>query len=155
MGADRKKQGNKFRANLETFVSWHTACLTGNYLTGRARLWCNERMVTDLTLEADVARPMVEWLRAHNVEVFQQRRDRRASTRSGGWPDLTFCIAGTPFAIEVKRPGRRSGTAEHRARQRACQERLRANGWKVSECESVTELCDFIQNSLPVTILWA
>ncbi|HSS96398.1 MAG TPA: hypothetical protein VLK33_05190 [Terriglobales bacterium] len=108
-----------------------------------------------LTLESDVAKPMTDWLRGHGIEVKQDRRDRRASTRSGGWPDLTFCVAGTAFAIEVKRPGRRSGSPEHLKRQRGCQARLKANGWKVAECQSVTELCDFIQKSLPVTVLWA
>lgn len=108
----------------------------------------------NLTLESDIARPMIEWLRAHNVIVMVARRDRRASgTR--GWPDLTFCIAGTPFGIEAKRPGRRSGEKEHRERQAGVQSAMRANGWKVAECQSVTELCDFIQRNLPVTVLWA
>ena len=58
-----------------------------------------------------------------------------------GWPDLTFCYCGTPFAIELKTTtGRVSKDQEH------VLARMKANGWHTYVLRSYVEFKSLLEN---------
>ena len=56
-----------------------------------------------------------------------------------GWPDLTFCAAGRPMAVELKTPAGRLSDD-----QRECLGAMRRDGWHVYVCRSFGEFRDAV-----------
>lgn len=58
-----------------------------------------------------------------------------------GWPDLVFCVAGKPFAVELKAPGGRLSDD-----QRECMGAMQRDGWHTYVCRTFAEFRDVLDN---------
>jgi hypothetical protein len=59
-----------------------------------------------------------------------------------GWPDLTFVIGGTPFAVELKAA---AGVVSEE--QEACLSLMAENGWRVAVIRSIEAFLGFINQA--------
>ena len=56
-----------------------------------------------------------------------------------GWPDLTFVVAGRPYAVELK-----TATGKLSEDQRRILERMAKNGWRCHICRSFERFVEII-----------
>jgi hypothetical protein len=83
--------------------------------------------------EKELQVQILNWLRLGGVTVLWSRTDKRL-TATVGWPDLTFCWHGKPFAFEVKIPGGTLSEDQVRVRKG-----MIADGWNYSVVHSLDE----------------
>ena len=59
-----------------------------------------------------------------------------------GWPDLTFCVRGQGYAVELK-----TATGVLSEDQKQCLEQMASNGWRTKVVRSVKEFIELIKDA--------
>ena len=92
----------------------------------------------DAMAEKELQRLCEQELSRRGVEYLHLSHRAREAR---GWPDLTFVIVGTPYAVELK-----TATGKLSAEQDKTLRRMAANGWRTSICRSFDEFRNAIDS---------
>lgn len=94
----------------------------------------------DRNVEGKIQRTIEQWLELHGVFVIRSQMNKRTTTKPGT-PDLLFCYDQKPFALEIKRPGKKP-TKE----QNVVIEHMANNGWITGWFFDAKTAIDFIDS---------
>lgn len=93
----------------------------------------------DRNVEGKIQGVFRQWLENHGVFVISSRMDKRPTTPAGT-PDFIFVYRMRPFAIELKRPGKKPSEKQDERLKK-----MHGNGWLTGWFDSSADAINFVK----------